>query len=176
MGVYRNLYNITACNQPSRKWSRLLQTGSRSDRAGESTVLYVLISDAFIPAAGSNTSLYDCLIRVEGIFGENYAVKNNLKLACGFKICIFFQSYESQLGAKWTFFSIIQLPVLTPSFIALSASSKPSALPMATDSNLMLLYLLSCSTLKLGSNPGALDSKIGYLDLHDKIAPLKSIV
>jgi hypothetical protein len=71
------------------------------------------------------------------------------------------------VGAKWTFLSIIQVPLLTPYFIALSASSKPSALPIATDINLLLVYLLNCYTLKLGSNPGALDSKIGYLDLHD---------
>ena len=47
---------------------------------------------------------------------------------------------------------------------------------MATEINLVPVYLLSCSTLKLGSNPGALDKRMGYLDLHAKIAALKSIV
>jgi hypothetical protein len=47
---------------------------------------------------------------------------------------------------------------------------------MATEINLMPVYLLSCSTLKLGSNPGALDKRIGYLDLQARIALLKSIV
>ncbi len=48
-------------------------------RAGVSTVLYVLTNEALIPDAGSKTSLYDCLIKVDGIFGENYAVKKSLK-------------------------------------------------------------------------------------------------
>jgi hypothetical protein len=43
--------------------------------------LYVRIKDALIPAAGYETILYDCLIKVDGILGENSAVKNNLKLA-----------------------------------------------------------------------------------------------
>jgi hypothetical protein len=43
------------------------------------TVLYVLNKLAFIPSGGSKTNLYDCLISVEGILGENYAVKNSLK-------------------------------------------------------------------------------------------------
>jgi hypothetical protein len=51
--------------------------------------------------------------------------------------------------------------------MALSARSKPSALPMATEMSLLLVYLLICSTLKLGSKPGALDNKIGSLALHD---------
>jgi hypothetical protein len=40
----------------------------------------------------------------------------------------------------------------------------------------MLDYLLSCSTLKLGSNPGALDNRIGYLDLQARMTLLKSTV
>lgn len=60
--------------------------------------------------------------------------------------------------------------------MALSASSNPSALPIATDMSFALIYLLNCSTLKLGSKPGALDNRIGYLDLQDRIVFLKSMV
>lgn len=47
---------------------------------------------------------------------------------------------------------------------------------MATENNLACIYLLICSTLKLGSNPGALDSRIGYLALHANTTCLKSRV
>jgi hypothetical protein len=68
------------------------------------------------------------------------------------------------------------VPFFTPSLIALSAKSNPYALPIATEFNLLLVYLLNCYILKLGSNPGALDNKIGYLDLIERIAFFKSIV
>lgn len=176
IGVYLNLSRITACSQPNKKWSLDLSAGNLSLLAGDKTVLYVLNKEAFIPSAGSKTNLYDCLINVDGIFGENYAVKNNLKFGWGFKTWIFFSSSESQAGSRWTFLSITQAPSLTAYFIDFSAKSKPSELPMATEYSFVWSYLLICSTLKLGSNPGALESKIGYLALHVWTTSLKSRV
>lgn len=119
-----------------------------------------------MPSAGQKTSLQDWRIKVEGIFGENYAVRNKRKFGCGDSTWIFFSSSDNQAGAKCTFFSITHAPCLTASFIDFSAKSKPYELPIATENSLACSYLLICSTLKLGSKPGALDSKIGSLDLH----------
>jgi hypothetical protein len=48
---------MTAWSHPNKKWSLLLSAGSLSLLAGDKTVLYVLNKEAFIPSAGSKTSL-----------------------------------------------------------------------------------------------------------------------
>lgn len=58
--------------------------------------------------------------------------------------------------------------------MALSASSNPSALPIATEISFELSSFDKLSTLNEGSYPGALESKMGYLDLPDATTLLKS--
>lgn len=147
IGVYLNLYKITAWSQPSKKCNLHLYAGSLSLLAGDKTVLYVRKSEALTPSAGSKTSLYDWRIKVEGIFGENYAVRNNLKFWWGVKTWIFFYNSESQAGSKCTFLSMTHAPCFTASFIDLSAKSNPYELPIATGNNLACIYLLNCYTL-----------------------------
>ncbi len=56
-------------------------------------------------------------------------VRKSLKLACGVRECSFFSSCTSHCGARWTFFSSTQRPVLEAEEMAFSARLKPSAEP-----------------------------------------------
>lgn len=56
-------------------------------------------------------------------------VRNSLKLGWGVRLWSFFSRDTSQLGARWTFFSITQRPDLLEALMALSAWVNPSAEP-----------------------------------------------
>lgn len=56
-------------------------------------------------------------------------VRNSLKLGWGVKLWSFFSRDTSQLGARWTFFSMTQRPDLLEALMALSAWVNPSAEP-----------------------------------------------
>lgn len=116
-------------------------------------------------------------MRVEGILGENSAVKNNLKFGLGVRTWIYFsRSDNHEIGARWIFFNITHNPPFEAFLIACSACLAPSSLPIAIDVSLVPIYLLVLSTLKLGSNPGALLSIMGYLALTEEMTFLISNV
>lgn len=56
-------------------------------------------------------------------------VRNSLKLGWGVRLWSFFSRDTSQLGARWTFFSMTQRPDLLEALMALSAWVNPSAEP-----------------------------------------------
>lgn len=56
-----------------------LSLGVRSVRAGVRRDAKDRCKEALIPLGGSNTSLYDCRIRVDGTFGLNSIVRKSLK-------------------------------------------------------------------------------------------------
>ena len=56
-------------------------------------------------------------------------VRNSLKLGWGVRLWSFFSRETSQLGARWTFFSMTQRPDLLEALMALSACVNPSAEP-----------------------------------------------
>jgi len=62
--------------------------------------LNVLVSEAFIPSGGSNTNLYDYLIRVVGTLGLNSIVRNILKFEFGVSLKSFFSKSFNQLVAR----------------------------------------------------------------------------
>jgi len=100
MGVYRNLSNKIACSHASKKCNLDLSLGALSVLAGVRREVNDLYNDALIPLGGSKTSLKDYLISVEGTFGLNSMVRNNLKLLWGVNLWIIFSTSASQVGAR----------------------------------------------------------------------------
>lgn len=112
-GVNLSLSKMTACNHATTKCNLALSAGALSLLLAVITYLYDLYKLALIPSGGSNTILNVYLIRVAGTLGLNSIVRNNLKLLLGLVILwIFFSNSVSQAGARWTFLSRTQLPLL----------------------------------------------------------------
>mmetsp|Transcript_28659 Transcript_28659/g.80082 ORF Transcript_28659/g.80082 Transcript_28659/m.80082 type:complete len:425 (+) Transcript_28659:1403-2677(+) len=162
-GVYRSRSWTTEWNHDRRKNRRVRSRGSCSMRLA----LIALNADrmfAFTPGGGSNTNTRDWRTMLDGSAGWMSAVRNRRKSACGFTACSFFSSETSHWGARWQFLSRTHEPFFTPSLIARSANSKPSAEPSATDlyrSRGFRTSTARSSTRKLASYPGVEHSRIG---------------
>ena len=92
-------------------------------------------------------------------------MRNSLKLAFGSLEFNFFSNSFNQFGAKWTFFSTSQSPLLIFMFQFFSTNSNPSEEPIAILKNFLFNCLAKLSILVEASKPGALQNNIGLLQL-----------
>eukprot|EP00128_Syssomonas_multiformis_P015339 Colp12_sorted_trinity150504_noHs@20806 len=159
-GAYRRRSCTTACSHASRKYKRPRSRGALSMRAGAMRAR-VCRRLALMPGGGSNTSTSLTRSNLLGTLGLISMVMKRRKLGLGVREWIFFSRELSHEGARCTFFSTTQSPLLAALLIALSACPKPSAEPIAIEASLLFCARASSSTLPLASYPGAEQRRMG---------------